>query len=795
MRKVPQMSKFLYLPNLATTDVTEIERPWEVVVPPEVQALDTAAYKARWRSPDTRHWLLLLAEGRVADQVVSTLNPAAVLHGFAADYDGTVTPDLYDALRTKRGPTKYRPTWWSTSHSGKLHLFWLFDRPVSVVNNKHAAKLMHVVAAKVKAAMWAAGYDPTCERPTQVIDIGREWKPVDEAARVPADEVVVWDAKLFERDAKYLVDERVDIPFDVAVEELRRRKWPHPLPASIAEGTRCVRFWDPDADNATGAQFTAAGVRVYTPHDNGFASWKFLLGDDFCDEYTAHSMAPFYEDTFYFPQKDVYWRFMRYDEHPNFIPKMEKVIRRDMVQEARVGTKPPKDGGLSPVEEALKTIADRNTVRFVAPLLYERSGRVYSPKLGDYVLNVSTVVTAAPAQPAPADPAEIDELEGRGYRYRADPFVRRWDNPLAVRDFPHIHRLLTSFFSRGTGTAYSKWVADGADPMDVEQVLDRHGQLYYLLSWLAHFYNGANSTCKGRGQVLFLAGDTGLGKSFFAQELLGRLMGGSDDASKFYIDNNRFSSALVRMPVHYIDDRLGTLSRRNRVGFTERLKTVAANNLVRYEEKFGSAVEALPWPGRVVVLSNLDRQSLSVLPDLEMSTRDKFMMLKMTGGRFDFGTEAENRKWLVDEVPHFAWFLRRWEIPGVLRDTRFGVRAFQHPDLARASAENGVTLIVADAILDRIEEAAGSRDDAGAASDANGWAFEGRLVKMYQWLTETNPSNARDFDKQDLMNCLDAFLRSGAYNLEYDSDQRVWRIAYAFRRPADAPDPAEGVVA
>lgn len=781
------MSKFFYLQNLVSTDVTEIEKPWEVVVPPEVQALDTDEYKRRWRNPDTKHWLLLTAEGRLADQVVSVLNPAAVLHGFAADYDGTVTPDLYDALRTKRGPTKYKPAWWSTSHSGKLHLFWLFDRPVSVVNNKHATKLMHIVATKVKAALWAAGYDPTCEKPTQVIDIGRDWKPIDENARISADEVVMWDAKLFERESQFLVDERVDIPFDTAIEELRKREWPHPLPASISEGTRCVRFWDPDADNSTGAQFTRAGVRVYTPHDNGFVSWKFLLGKDFCDEYTAHSMAPFYEDTYYFPQKDVYWRFRRYDEHPHYEAKMEKAIRRDMVQEAKVGTKAPRDGGLSPLEEALKTIADRNSVKFVAPLLYERSGRVFSPVLGDYVLNTSTVVTTGPAAPTAVDPAEIAELEKRGYKYGKDPFVRRWDNPVAVRDFPHIHRLLTSFFSRGTGKVYARWVEEGADPMEVGAVLDGHGQLYYLLSWMAHFYNGANSTRKGRGQVLFLAGDTGIGKSFFTQQVLGRLLGGADDASKFYIENNRFSSTIAMWPVHYIDDRLGTLSRRNRVGFTERLKTIAANGLLRYEEKFGSSIEALPWPGRVVVLSNLDRQSLSVLPDLEMSTRDKFMMLKMSGGQFDFGTDAENEKWLSEELPHFAWFLRRWETPGIMMDTRFGVKAFQHPDLARASAENGVTLIVADAILDRIGEMRAMKDEKGDAGDRGNWAFQGRLAKMYQWLTETNPSNIRDFDKQDLMNCLDTFLRSGAYNLECDPVERVWRIAYDFRKSEVTP--------
>ena len=234
---------FFSLPNLATDEVEVLDAPWNVKVDESVLNLSTTDYKRRWRDPTTHHWLLLLVEGRDPTRCVSTSNPAAVLHGFAADYDSPIGADQMKAFAEKP-PSRYRPTWWSLSHGGKLHLFWLLDRPVSVINNTHAAALMSFMAAKMKVALWGAGYDKSSEKPTQVIDIGREWHPFDESARLPADEVVLWDSKLFEKECARMTGERVDVPFETAVEEIRHREWPHALPKDIRLGTRCVRFWD-----------------------------------------------------------------------------------------------------------------------------------------------------------------------------------------------------------------------------------------------------------------------------------------------------------------------------------------------------------------------------------------------------------------------------------------------------------------------------------------------------------------------------------------------------------------------
>ena len=225
--------KFFCLPNLATDHVSVSEEPWkEFPVPEEILALDKEKYKARWFSPDTKHCLVSLCEGQNPAYTVSQGNQCAMIHGFLADYDGVFTPDVIDAVR-KKSPSRFKPRWWSVSQSGGLHLVWTLDRPIAVAGNAHASELLHVIATKIKAVRWGVGYDPDSEKPTQVMDIGREWHEFDPVGHIPTEEVISWDAALFETKSKKMVDEVVDIPFDVVVEEIRKREWPLPPPERI----------------------------------------------------------------------------------------------------------------------------------------------------------------------------------------------------------------------------------------------------------------------------------------------------------------------------------------------------------------------------------------------------------------------------------------------------------------------------------------------------------------------------------------------------------------------------------
>ena len=782
------MIKFFSLPNLATDRVEVIEKPWEIRIPQEILDLPKDQYKRRWLNPETKHHLLMLSQGQNEDYCVSAGNQAALLYGFFADYDGVLTSDFIDTLKRK-GQSRYKPAWWCLSQSGKLHLVWLFERPVTVTGNAHANKLLSIIAKKVKAANWGVGYDPSCEEVTQVMDIGREWHGFSEDARIPNAEIMAWDLTLFESSARHVVADVVDIDIKVVAEEVKKRKWPHEPPPNFAVGTRCVRFWDPTADNTTGAQIVKDGIRVYTPHDNGFKSWRSLLGAEFCEEYTSKSMAPFLEDTTYCHSKDEYWRFFRNDPVPHYEKRTEKVLRRDLVKEARLSTKPAKGEELAEIDQMLYAISRKNAVDYVAPVLYRPAGRIYVNGMGA-ILNTSLVTVRKPVvRLADVTPESLSEFPNCPEMYREDPSICAWDNPFAVKGFPHIHRLMTAFFMRNQQT-YDAWCEQNCPLHDSEgrpfQALSDQ-QLLYLLSWLAHFYKNAArmSQNPGRGQALILAGPAGTGKSFFGRQLLAGLMGGAVDAEKFYLEGSRFNSGIVSSPVHLVDDKLGSRSQKIRLQFTESLKIVVANAVLRYEAKFGSAMESVPWPGRVVILANEDAQSLSVLPDLDMSTRDKFMMLKLGGVKFHWGTDAENQKWLADELPYFARFLLGWTIPSAMRDDRFGVRAVQHADMAQASAENGLTQVLVEVLEACVEKTAKDKDIKDP-SDADGWAMIGNAVQVFRWICGVDQSYAREvIDSRVLNQNLSILFKSGGYNIAQERETKRWMIPYILRKKVE----------
>ena len=778
--------KFFCLPNLTTDHVSVSEEPWrEYPVAAEVLELDKSKYKARWFNPDTKHCLFSLCEGQNAAFIVSQGNQCAVIHGFTADYDGVFTEDIIEAVKSKP-PSKFHPRWWSISQSGGLHLVWTFDRPIAVSGNSHAAELLHVIATKIKAVRWGVGYDPDSEKPTQVMDIGREWHEFNPNGRIPTEEVIMWDAKLLETRAKKLVGEVIDIPFDVVVAEIKKRQWPTPPPERIDIGVRCVRFWDASADNTSGAQFTKDGLRVYTPHDGGWVSWKRLLGAEFCEQYTAKSMAPFYEDTFYLHTHDEYWRFFRNAAPVHFEKRTEKVLRRDLSIEAQRSGKPPKGEERSEIDLDLHLIQSKNGVDVVAPILYRPVGRIHVNGLGR-VLNTSLVHVVKPTpRLSVVTPEDIEAFPNCPKKYKEDPSICEWDNPFVVRSFPHLHRYLTSMFMKGQDS-FNSWMNEGF-PLhgtngDARKFL-QDPQLIHLLSWTSHFYTNAARMPENPsvGTVLILAGPTGIGKSLFACGVLGSLMGGWDYADKMYLEGSRFNSETVKKPVHVIDDKLGAKSRRDRSKFTEALKVLAANGRVRCEAKFGSAVEGLPWPGRVVILSNVDSQSLSVLPDLDMSTRDKFTMLRLGNARYPFGTREQVAPWLTEELPAFARFLLGWRIPAELKDDRFGVKAVQHSDMVQASAENGLTQILADVLESCIEEVTGLRDEADRA-DKEGWVVEGHAVTIFKWINAVDPTFSRAvIDSKVLHQNLLTLHRSGGYNLGYDEVRHRWKIPYVMRR-------------
>ena len=97
---------------------------------------------------------------------------------------------------------------------------------------------------------------------------------------------------------------------------------------------------------------------------------------------------------------------------------------------------------------------------------------------------------------------------------------------------------------------------------------------------------------------------------------------------------------------------------------------------------------------------NMDINSLSVIPSLDSSNRDKLMALRISNkATSNFPRNSVLEKTIEDELPYFAKFLLDWTIPKKVEDVgRFGVRSFIDTTIADAAYDNSSRSTIAELV-------------------------------------------------------------------------------------------------
>ncbi len=97
---------------------------------------------------------------------------------------------------------------------------------------------------------------------------------------------------------------------------------------------------------------------------------------------------------------------------------------------------------------------------------------------------------------------------------------------------------------------------------------------------------------------------------------------------------------------------------------------------------------------------NMDINSLSVIPSLDSSNRDKLMALRISDeATSDFPANTVLEKTIEDELPFFAKFLVDWVIPKGVEDVgRFGVKSFIDTTIADAAYDNSSRSTIAELV-------------------------------------------------------------------------------------------------
>lgn len=428
------------------------------------------------------------------------------------------------------------------------------------------------------------------------------------------------------------------IPINIVAEEIESR-FPNRWVGDFEIGSRGPLFWIDDGINRDGCQVVEDGIVCYSDRaGKGFMSWRDIFGAGFVKDYEEKKLAGLL-DEYWFNGRSFFK--VLYNSAVS-IPRDQLILE---LRQAGFTAKPRKNQPLSEVEAAILTVSNQNRIDEIAPVVFS-GDRVVSYN-GHRILNCANI-----------DPVQPD-ADGDRSKW---PFLNKWLNQL--------------FVDSGTSPA-----------------------LDYFYSWLKRFYMSVLQREFVQGQALLLVGPTNKGKSLLSNRVISGLVGGYADASDYLSGQTRFNKDLGRVAAWVIDDTTSAASFQDQRKATELIKRAVANPRVEYQAKYADAM-SIPWTGRVVMSLNMDINSLSVIPSLDSSNRDKLMALRISDkATSNFPSNTILEKTIEDELPFFAKFLMDWVIPPAVEDVgRFGVRSFIDRKVADAAYDNSSRSTVAELV-------------------------------------------------------------------------------------------------
>lgn len=725
--------KFFAIKNHVSIATTVLEKPWEHKFTYPELLLTKDAWRQWSRDPNTEHCYISCVEGMAASVRIGDDNPVFQLHGLQVDYDDPWSPDDLEKLKTKK-QAEHGPQYISSTFSGHARATYAFEAPVLLAGAKHHKAFVRLLAKKLKLHKLLLGFEATAlEDPAKYYDIGKQWHPVFPDKCIPSTTLSLWAYEAAK--GLSLAPAEYKVPMDKVAEEVMRR-WPNRWDGEFKEGQRGLRFWDPQADNKTAAIVTAEGMLCFTGNQ-AFVTWREIFGATFVDKFEANKIESVLEHTWYDGRQ--FW-FRDADQNDLWLERSKD----DFDQKLRVlKFDPVRQRGrtCSEVDEVEYAIKERRRVDAAAPFIYLPPGRFsYNNK---NFLNISRVKCMEPMPEAFGKP-----------------------NPSFEDLQEHCGRLLYPF------------LCGFLDPID-----DR-AQLWHLLAWMKYFYVHSYRREPQQGQALAIGGDGSTGKTFFVQAILTPLMGGRARADDFLSGKSKWSADLAGSPIMSVDDSEGAgPDPRDLVAMTQRLKSIIANGELLYAAKFGAEI-TISWKGRIYLGFNLEEHSIGrSLPDITLSAYNKIMLLLTVSKENKFQgfckTHEENQAILAEELPYFARWLLNWQPPKrteEVDETRFGVRAYHHPELLKKAAHGHNDSIVWDAILNMMQARAENFKTMGVAPDS---VYQVNLGRLHADLAATNPGLMRDLRTQSLHKCLFSLRDKGkpiVHDVHPVTGQEMWTI-------------------
>ena len=213
-------------------------------------------------------------------------------------------------------------------------------------------------------------------------------------------------------------------------------------------------------------------------------------------------------------------------------------------------------------------------------------------------------------------------------------------------------------------------------------------QKTYLFGWLKVAVEALYTSRFRVGQALVLAGPADCGKSL-SQYLITLLLGGRPAMPHRYMTGlTRFNSELLGSEHLVIEDEEASTDIRARRNFGANVKLICANTDQSAHAKYRNAITLTPF-WRLSISVNDEPENLMILPPIDKSLEDKFIILKAEKHAMPMDTVTDRERQvfinaLKAELPHFLQFLFDFKIPTDLVSDRYGITHFHHPDILEA---------------------------------------------------------------------------------------------------------------
>jgi len=583
-------------------------------------------HRAWSAKPTTEHRFFSLAEPVNKGRRCSLDNPPDKLYGFIADYDAPFTWDKLSETMEKVLGGDAPRPTWATV-TWSGFLRLVWEFDTPIrVPEGGANDFLKGLSERLQAKKLGSGFDKSCMEAQRYYELGTDWKNI---GGVVPNELVL--GVLFKNHRPAATTD-LTIPFEDVAKEVASR-FGNRLSGDFEVGARVPLFWIDDGIDRIGAEVKEEGVLAYSDRaEYVWNDWSTILGSTWVKQYEDRKVASSV-DNVYTDGKN-YWTVEDnriYDEtKDNFLLRLR-----------HMGFKPERKKGqaLSELDRVLLFINTNKRVDGVGPFVFR--GDVVVETDGRRVLNTSRNRPVLPA--------------GNG-----DP-----------SDWPWLKSFLSTLF-------------------DNTKVTKDTNQLDVFLSWLQRFYIASVDKKKLSGHCLVMSGPTGRGKTLLSKQIVGQLVGGSEEASTFLTGQTQFNKKLIESALWTIDDTASASDWKQNRKLTDLIKRSVANPFVESRAMYRDAME-VEWNGRLMISLNEDASSLSIVPQQDSSNRDKVLGLRISENAPQKFPDNNTLETIIhNELPHFGKWLRDvYKIPDSLKgNSRYGIEAWFHPHLRDAARDN-----------------------------------------------------------------------------------------------------------